>query len=51
MGSFIRPVVDGKLVTRDFKSVVAKGEALEGRSKKLMFTTMKEEGALAIAGL
>lgn len=51
MGSFIRPVVDGKLVTRDFKAVVRKGETLEGSSKKLMFSTMKEEGALAISGM
>ncbi|ORY88106.1 Carboxylesterase [Leucosporidium creatinivorum] len=51
MGSFIRPVVDGKLVTRDFNTAVKKGETLEGSAKKLLFTTMKEEGALAISGL
>ncbi|ORY88073.1 Carboxylesterase [Leucosporidium creatinivorum] len=47
----IRPVVDGKLVTREFRSVVASGQALEGPTKPLIFTTMKDENALAISGL
>lgn len=51
VATFLRPVVDGTLVTRDFKVAVAAGEQLEGPSKKLIFSTMKEEGALAISGL
>lgn len=49
--SFIRPVVDRKLVTREFREAVARGEPLEGPRKKLMLTVMKEEGALAISGM
>lgn len=49
--SWLRPVVDGKLVTREFRTVVASGQALEGPSKPLIFTTMKDENAQAISQL
>jgi carboxylesterase type B len=47
----LRPVVDGKLVTRNFKTVVAAGDALEGPAKKLLSTTVKNEAALGTSAL
>jgi carboxylesterase type B len=41
----LRPVVDGKLVTREFRTVVASGQALDGPTKPLIFTTMEDENA------
>ncbi|GAA6027698.1 hypothetical protein JCM8097_007988 [Rhodosporidiobolus ruineniae] len=46
-----RTVVDGKLVTRDFRQVVRGGGQLEGRGKELVFTTVKDEGCATIAGV
>lgn len=47
----LRIVIDGKLVTRDFRTVVSSGGKLEGSTKDLIFTTVKNEGCLTIGGL
>ncbi|GJN88954.1 hypothetical protein Rhopal_001925-T1 [Rhodotorula paludigena] len=39
-----RPHVDGELVTRDFRQVIASGDQLENPSRPLLFSTVKNEG-------
>ncbi|GAA5885728.1 hypothetical protein JCM6882_007546 [Rhodosporidiobolus microsporus] len=47
----LRAVVDGSLVTRGFRQTVASGGQLEGPSKELIFTTVKDEGCTTIASI
>lgn len=46
--SVLRPVVDGTLVPKDFGDVIASGQSLK---HPVIFSTMKQEGALSIYGL
>lgn len=45
----LRVVVDGTLVTRNFADVAQNGGALEGPTRPLIFTTVKDEACQAIA--
>jgi carboxylesterase type B len=51
MSEPLHVVVDGTLVTRQFRDVVSSGGQLEGSSKELIFTTVEDEGCLSIAGM
>ncbi|GAA5830817.1 hypothetical protein JCM11251_001085 [Rhodosporidiobolus azoricus] len=47
----LRTVIDGSLVTRDFRQVVSSGGQLEGANKEIIFTTVTDEGCSTISGL
>ncbi|KAK4055984.1 hypothetical protein OIO90_002979 [Microbotryomycetes sp. JL221] len=49
--SFLRPVVDGRLVTRDFVDVTKHRQALIDSGKRLILTTMKDDAALGTFAL